>query len=293
METISNFFSILEVLELPQIGFTDILEIIIIAVILYYILLMVQNTRAWFLLRGIAVILVFFGVATVLRLDTILFIAENSISVIVMAIIVVFQPELRKMLEHLGQNKTLFTFFGGNSIPDENQFDQTTIDELVKASYALGRTRTGALIVIERELPLEEYVRTGITVDAVLSSSLLINIFEHNTPLHDGAVIVRGNRVVSATCYLPLSQNTEIPKELGTRHRAAIGVSEVTDSVTLVVSEETGKVSVAEGGALSRNLTPVELQQKLQSLHPPVEEPRGIHLKCWKGRQKNEEEDSE
>ncbi|MDD6213375.1 MAG: diadenylate cyclase CdaA [Clostridiales bacterium] len=288
----SSFFYRISEIELPRITATDILEILIIAFALYHILIWVRNTRTWFLLKGVVVILLFFGFAAVLKLNTILFIAERSLSVIAIAILVVFQPELRKALEQLGKNNAIFNLFSGSQDGNENEFDQKTVEELVHASYALGRARTGALIVIEREIPLGEYVRTGIEVDALLTSSLLINIFEHNTPLHDGAVVVRGNRVEAATCYLPLSKNTNIPKELGTRHRAAIGVSEVSDSITIVVSEETGKVSVASDGVLSHNLEAEQLRELLETLRTP-KEPKGLGLKFWKGRPKNERKDSE
>ncbi len=292
MEYVKTFLSTLETMELPKIGASDIVEIVILAVVVYYLLCWVQNTRTWFVLRGVVVLLVLFALATVLQLNTILFLARNAVSLIFLALIVVFQPELRKALERIGQRNVIFRFLG-NSSEEENRFNQTTIDELVKAAFELGRTRTGALIVIERELPLTEYIQTGIAVDAVVTSPLLINIFEHNTPLHDGAVVIRGNRVASATCYLPLSQNPNISKELGTRHRAAVGVSEVTDSLTIVVSEETGKVSVAEKGEISRNLTSAELQAKLQELHAPAADTKGFSFRFWRGRQKDEKADSE
>ena len=151
----------------------------------------------------------------------------------------------------------------------------------------MGKVKTGALIVIEQEQSLSEYERTGIDVDGIISSQLLINIFEHNTPLHDGAVIVRGNRVVSATCYLPLSDNMELSKDLGTRHRAGVGISEVTDSMTVIVSEETGKISIAYGGKLERGLDAERLKQRLLDIqNKPAEEKK---RKLWKGRSKNEE----
>ena len=151
---------------------------------------------------------------------------------------IIFQPELRKALENLGGKNVLGKLFDFGKV-EENKFSDHTIDELIKACYAMGKVKTGALIVIEDEILLNEYVRTGIDIDAIISSQLLINIFEKNTPLHDGAVIVRGDRVVSATCYLPLSDSMTLSKDLGTRHRAAVGISEVSDSLTIVVSEET------------------------------------------------------
>ena len=156
---------------------------------------------------------------------------------------------------------SIFPLDAGKEV--QERFTDKTINELVKACFDMGEVRTGALIVIEQNIRLSEYERTGINVDAVLTSQLLINIFEHNTPLHDGAVLVRGNRIVAATCYLPLSDNMELSKQLGTRHRAGVGISEVSDSLTIIVSEETGQVSMAQNGQLSRGLTSAELRSAL------------------------------
>ena len=161
-----------------------------------------------------------------------------------------------------------------------------TIQELVRACFEMGKVRTGALIVIEQGVSLQEYERTGISIDSLVSSQLILNIFEKNTPLHDGAVIMSGNRIRSATCYLPLSDNMNLSKALGTRHRAAVGISEVSDSVTIVVSEETGSVSLAKNGRLLRNLNQEQLKEQLQKLQSKPEE--GRKIKLWKGRSKNE-----
>ena len=229
----------------------------------YEVLVRVKTTRAWTLFKGIVVILVFTLLAYIIELNTILWLAENIISMGIVAMVVIFQPELRKALEQLGRKKFFSGMFGNESGDEAARFSDHTIEELVKASYELSKTKTGALIVIEQEVPLGEYESTGIQIDAVISNQLLINIFEHNTPLHDGAVVVRGDRVVAATCYLPLSDNMDISKELGTRHRAAVGVSEVTDSFTIIVSEETGAVSVAIGGKIIRNLDGDKLRAHL------------------------------
>lgn len=161
-----------------------------------------------------------------------------------------------------------------------------TVSELIRACFEMGKARTGALIVIEQSVNLQEYDRTGISIDSLVSSQLLLNIFEKNTPLHDGAVILAGNRIRSATCYLPLSDNMKLSKALGTRHRAAVGISEVSDSMTVIVSEETGSVSVAKNGRLLRNLNQEQLKEQLQSLQAKPEE--GRKIKLWKGRSKNE-----
>ena len=192
---------------------------------------------------------------------------------------------MRHALENLGGKKffgNLFTI--GRS--EEVKFSDKTIDELVKACFAMGKVKTGALIVIEDSIRLDEYIRTGIDVDGLLTSQLLINIFEKNTPLHDGAVIVRGDRVVSATCYLPLSDSLRLSKDLGTRHRAAVGISEVSDSLTIVVSEETGKVSVAMKGDIHHDVDADFLKKQLQFLQNKTYEAKGIEL--LRRRLKNE-----
>lgn len=216
------------------------------------------------LLKGIIVILIFILIAALFQMSTILWLAEKTVNVAVVALAVIFQPELRKALEQLGRKRFVSALFDFDSASDTKRFSDKTINELVKACFEMGKVKTGALIVIEQEIVLAEYERTGIALDSILTSQLLINIFEKNTPLHDGAIIVRGDRIVSATCYLPLSDSLAISKELGTRHRAAIGISEVSDSVTIIVSEETGAVSIAKGGRIFRELTQDGLREHLK-----------------------------
>ena len=254
-------------LGLPDISFSpiDFIEILIIAFLFYHILLWIKSTKAWNLFKGIIVILLFVLVSAIFQMNTILWLAERTLNVGLIALVIIFQPELRKALENLGE-KNFFGKVFNFSKSDECKFSDRTIEELIKACYAMGKVRTGALIVIEDEILLNEYIRTGIDIDAILSSQLLINIFEINSPLHDGAVIVRGDRVVSATCYLPLSDSLSLSKNLGTRHRAAVGVSEVSDSLTIVVSEETGKVSIASRGQIYHGIDADFLREKLQYL---------------------------
>ena len=264
-------------LNLPKITMTDVVEILIITFLFYYMLVWIKNTRAWVLLKGIMVILLFVLVAAVFQMNTIIWIAKNTLSVAITAIVIIFQPEIRKALENLGQKNFLTSFFTFDFSKGEiAKFTDKTINELVKACYEMGKVKTGALIVIEDEIVLSEYERTGIAVDGILTSQLLINIFEHNTPLHDGAVIVRGDRIVAATCYLPLSDNMGLSKDLGTRHRAAVGISEVSDSLTVIVSEETGMISVAVGGKLLRNIDGDLLRRKLNDFQgkPSEEKPK-------------------
>ena len=265
-----NYFSWV---TLPTISLTDVIEIAIITFLVYQFLAWVKNTRAWNLFKGILIILLFILIAAIFQMSTILWIAEKVVSVGLIALVVIFQPELRKALEALGRQNFMISAFSFNN-GDTKRFSDKTITELVKASYEMGKVKTGALIVVENEVLLNEYIRTGIRVDGLVTSQLLLNIFEKNTPLHDGAVIVRGDRIISATCYLPLSDNMELSKELGTRHRAAVGISEASDSMTIVVSEETGKVSIAMNQVLYRNVDPDFLRDKLTFLQSGKAEPK-------------------
>jgi len=290
MSQLANFAgAYLNKLHMPSIRWTDIVEILIISFLVYQIILWIKDTRAWSLLKGVAVIMAFILLAAVFNMTTILWIAENVLSLAVIGMVVVLQPELRRALEQLGRTNIVASFLPMDmSKGVGGRFSDKTVQELIKACYEMGRARTGALIVIEQNQPLDEYERTGIEIDGLLTSQLLINIFEHNTPLHDGAIIVRGDRIVSATCYLPLSDNRQLSKDLGTRHRAGVGISEVTDSLTIIVSEETGHVSVAYEGQLYRNLEAEGLRQKLLLIQDKPDEEKKRRL--WKGRSKNEKE---
>ena len=288
MTTINNFVqNYLSKIYIPRLQWTDVIEIIIIAVVLYNILVWIMNTKAWALLKGIVVVALFAVVAYILNLKTILWIAGKTISVGVIALVIIFQPELRRALEQLGRKKIVAGLlnFGDNKGKDE-RFSDKTASEIVKAAFEMGAVRTGALIVVEQDMVLEEYVKTGILVDGFVTSQLLINIFEHNTPLHDGAVIIRGNRIISATCYLPLSDNVGLSKALGTRHRAGVGISEATDSLTIIVSEETGKVSVAVGGELIHDIDEESLRSKLEYIRRKTIDVKSFRL--WRGRLKHE-----
>jgi diadenylate cyclase len=290
MEVIRNFVrDYLVWLSIPKINITDIIEICILAYLIYHVIKWIKNTRAWTLVKGLVVVMVFWLFAVVFELNVVIWIIKNTINVGIIAIIIVFQPEFRKALEQLGQKnlmRSLITF--DDSKDKSERFSDHTLNEIVRATFELARTKTGALIVLEEEIPLNDFESTGILIDSLVSSELLINIFEHNTPLHDGAVILRGNRIVAATCYLPLSDNMQLSKELGTRHRAGIGISEITDSLTIIVSEETGKVSIAKGGKLIRNVDGDYLRAKLVDLQRKSVEPK--KLKLWRGRIKNERE---
>ena len=277
-------------ISLPKIGIIDIIEILLISVFVYQFMLWIKNTRAYTLMKGILVVVAFIFIAYVFEMNTILWIVQKLGSVMIMAILVIFQPELRKVLEQLGEKKyiaSLIPFDSGKEVKE--RFTDKTIGEIARACFDMGEVKTGALIVIEGDIILSEYERTGIMIDSLVSSQLIINIFEHNTPLHDGAVIVRGNRVVAATCYLPLSDNMELSKQLGTRHRAGVGISEATDSLTIIVSEETGQVSVARGGELSRGLNSKQLREVLVSAQNKKVVDNGKLRNLLKGRVKHEE----
>ena len=250
-----------------QLSYKTVIEILLLAFLIYELLVWVKNTRTWFLLRGIIVLGIFIIAANLLELNVLIYLSQSLISVLFFAILVIFQPELRNALEQLGQRNYLFRFLETSRSKElEGHYNAKVSEELIRGAFEMGHARTGALIVIERDLKLDEYIKTGIRLDAEVTAELLINIFEKNTPLHDGAVIVRGDRILAATCYLPLSASREIGKELGTRHRAAIGISENSDSVTIVVSEETGAVSLAENGQLTKDLDREALKERLKAL---------------------------
>ena len=259
----------------PQIRVVDAVEILIITFLFYQIILWIKNTKAWMLLRGILVVALFILVAAVFKMYTILWIAQNSLPVMATAVVIIFQPELRRALEKLGEKQFVPNMVALDKRGKDNvRFSQKTIDGIVEASFAMGAVKTGALIVVEQAIMLTEYESTGIALDCIVSPQVLINIFEHNTPLH-------------ATCYLPLSDNMGISKELGTRHRAAVGMSEVSDALIVTVSEETGYVSVAMGGQLVRNVTPEYLKKRLESISKKSVE-IGRLKKIWKGWRSHE-----
>lgn len=277
-------------LYIPKIEIIDILEIIILSIILYFCIRWIKNTRAYTLIKGLILLGAFLIIVTLLQMNTILWIMKSVATVALTALVVIFQPELRKGLEQLGQKNVFSTILPFEVEKDvEDRYSDKTVEELVRAVYDMSEVKTGALIVIEKDILLTEYINTGIMLDSLVSSQLLENIFEHNTPLHDGAIVIRGNRIVSATCYLPLSDRTDIGKHLGTRHRAGLGISEVSDSFTIIVSEETGRVSYAYGGKLVTAVGADKLREKLFKLQKNnMEEKKTKKFKIWKGRDKNE-----
>lgn len=289
MNTIMKFFrDYIAWLSIPEFTIIDVLEIAIIAFAFYHIILWIKDTRAWMLLKGMILLGIIFVLASVFEMNVVLWVFQNAMVVGIMALVVIFQPELRNALEQLGRKNILRSLSFDNQKGKKNErYSKDSIQGIIKAVYDMAKVKTGALIVVERNIQCREYEQTGIPLDAEISSQLLVNIFEHNTPLHDGAVLLRDNRIVSATCYLPLSNNWQVSKELGTRHRAGLGISEVSDSLTIIVSEETGHVSLACDGKLYRKVDADTLQIRLEEAANRGTEDK--KLKWWKGRGKNEE----
>lgn len=252
----------LKYLQLLRIS--DFIDIGIVAIIIYYIITLLRDTRAMQLVKGLLVLFAVFFISRWLHFNALNYILGGAMQIGVFAVIVIFQPEFRNILERMGRFKV------GRIIDfavDTTEDDMTgTIESVVKAAVDMSAEKTGALIVLERETRLGEFITTGTLLDANVSSSLLKNIFVPNTPLHDGAVIIRGNKIMTAGCVLPLSANNNLSTELGTRHRAALGLSEATDAVVIVVSEETGKISIARNGSLTRNLTAESLTKALERI---------------------------
>ena len=250
--------------SIPSISIIDIIEMVIIAVAFYYVIIWLKRTSAWTLAKGIIMILAILLLAYIFNFSTIVWILSNTISVGIIAILIIFQPELRRALEQLGGRLLFKKVMSINTVGE--RFSEKTLEEILKAVQEMSRNRTGALISIEQSISLGEYIRTGIELNAEISSQLLVNIFVDKTPLHDGAVIIRGDKIAAATCYFPLSASRVLNKKYGTRHRAALGISEVSDAFTIVVSEETGNISISVSGVLIENVEIGELRNRLTSV---------------------------
>lgn len=264
-------------------SFGSIVEMILFAVLFYYLMLWFKKTQAWRLFKGLLILLLIYAIAVIFDLPNIQFLFENLFGSIIISFFVIFQPEIRKALEQLGNHRGITSLLKGKSKDNVKGLTVETVDALINACESMSKQKVGALIVLEREIDLTETATTGIHLDALITSALIEQIFEKNTPLHDGAVLVRSNRIVAATCYLPLSENYTISKQYGTRHRAALGVSEKSDALVLVVSEESGHISIAEEGRLLENIS----SQKLRSI---LTENIDIAKRQKKGKQKKEKE---
>ncbi len=251
--------------HIRSISWRSIVDIAVVAVVLYKLLMLIKGTRAVQLLKGLAVLLVVSNLADFFNLYTVNWVLEQVWKMLIVALPVVFQPELRRALEQIGRGE----FFTRSSYLAAKYIRGQVIGEVVRCSQVMSKNRIGALIVFERVTGIQEWIETGIKVDGVVSSEFLVNIFVPKAPLHDGAVIITGDRVAAAGCFLPLSENPNLDKDLGTRHRAAIGITEESDALALVVSEETGAISVARDGRLNRNLDEQDLFNLLeQELQP-------------------------
>ncbi len=262
---IAQLFEEIKWMPSLDVSFIDVIQIIILAFVLFYLEKTLYKTRAWILVKGlfiIGIVYVFISLTDMIVLQTIM---QGLFSTILIAIIIMLQPELQRIVELIGAKKLPgIKSFLLKKPQRVTWYDKNTICEIVEACNSMGSVKTGALIVLERGIPLKEYLQSGIAIDSVISKQMLINIFEKNTPLHDGAVIIRKNKIASATCYLPLSMNYGIDKSLGTRHRAALGITESSDCVVIVVSEETGNISFCVDGKIHHNLTPSQLNDLLQ-----------------------------
>lgn len=266
---------------IKTIQLTDIIDIVLVAFIVYNVIRFIRQTRAAQLLKGIGILLVVMYLSDWFQLNVINFILLNTMQVGVTALLIVFQPELRRALEHMGRSKfgSIFSF-------DDKKSEEDAIDEICLAVNAMSRSKTGALMVFERKTKLDDMLTGGTLIQADISSELIENIFVPNTPLHDGAVVVRNGKIYKAACVLPLSANKNLSKEFGTRHRAGLGISEQSDCVVLVVSEETGKISVMIGGDMIRNLSVASLSRVLNKLVREPEQEKTKNLRFWKGRER-------
>lgn len=263
----------------------DYLDILIIAYVIYKGIKLIKETRAVQLIKGIIIILIVLQLSSWLQLHMINYLLQNTVQVGLIALLVVFQPELRRALEKMGRSK-----FGKALSFDEQATEEkinTVVTQICEAARTLSENRVGALMIVERDTKIGDIIRTGVTLNSDVSAELLINIFVPNTPLHDGAVIIRDDKIVAAACFLPLTQNEDLNIELGTRHRAAIGITENSDCAAVICSEETGKISLALEGSLTRNLTADSLSRALLKLLSP--EPNQLNrkkIKLWKGLKK-------
>ena len=277
--------------RIPQIGLNDIIDILIVAFLFYTVMRLIHSTSAARIARSILLLLLITGLTEIFKLYTLNWILSKILEIGVIALVIMFQPELRRMLERFGGRFFTNLISSGTTLSAEQQ----AIEATVAACEVMSKQKVGALLVFERSTPLEEYFKTGTIIDAKVTDQLLRNLFFKNSPLHDGAVIVRGSRVAAAGCVMPLSENTHLPGGIGTRHRAGIGTSEVSDAVVVIVSEETGTISVAISGMLKRHLAPQTLEKLLTNELVSEPEQKGSPWKLWlkthlKTRQDHHEE---
>ncbi len=275
-------------LSLPSVKITDIIDILVVACLIYVLIHWIKETRAWTLFKGILMILVIHFLGEFLHFYTLTWIIEKTLSVGVIAVIIIFQPELRRALEQLGTGGLSSVAGILQQNPSDGKLTRESIDEIYDACIKMSAERTGALIAIERNVPTGDLFKsTGVPIDGVISSQLIVNIFKDKTPLHDGAIVIRNNRIAAASCILPVTES-EIGQELGTRHRAAVGGSEISDAYFIVVSEETGRISLAKRGTIQTGLTPNEFMTALNKLIEPSKTAAININKIWKGMSRHE-----
>ncbi len=267
-QVLSGYAAGLTARFLPYLSYIDlktVIDILAVAFVIYKLLMWIKGTRAIQLLKGLAVLVIASYISERFQLYTMSWLLEKTWTALFVALPVVFQPELRRALERLGRGGFL-----GRSLFNFDEDNQQAVREIIRATEVLSRRKVGALIVFMRETGLQEYIDSGVKMDALVTAELIVNVFEPNTPLHDGAVIVHSGRLLAAGCFLPLTENPYLSKELGTRHRSAIGITEHSDAVSLVVSEETGMISLAEDGRLTRGLSGLDLEKRLEEYIRPV-----------------------
>ena len=289
MDVIKEVISKIPYIGIPHIGVKDIIDVLVVAYLIYILLKWIKDTRTWALFKGVVVVLAVAIIAYVFQLHTLWWVISKSITFGAFTLLVVFQPELRRALEQIGRGNMFAAMFNMTDNNEQDGMSDEAIEGIIRASMHMSKYKTGALMVIEQGTKLGDVERTGISIDAVLTSQLLINIFEKNTPLHDGAVIIKNNRVSAATCFLPLTDSMDVSLELGTRHRAAIGISEVTDAIVIVVSEENGTISYVRNGKIRRNLDADMLKKVLLSTRKKKRNEKKIldaKRVIWKGRVK-------
>ena len=284
MEYVQQFFQ-----QVARMQWSDYLDIIIVAYLLYKVLPLIRSTGAIRVFKAIIAIVVVAALTRTFKLHTLSFILNQFLQIGLIAVVVLFQPELRRMLDHLGSMKLKKFFSAEKTEPEMGPIIQQT----VQACEVMSREKVGALIVFSRENPLDEYYKTGTMLDAQISDQLLRNVFFKNSPLHDGAMVIAGGRAAAAGCVLPLSTNPKLSRDLGTRHHAAVGISEVSDAVVVVVSEETGTISVAVGGMLKRHLASQTLERLLRHELAADEEQKeeGLAVRLRQKLQKKDKED--
>lgn len=271
--------------QLELIKITDIIDILLVTFVIYKALRFIRDTRAVHLLKGVIVLVVTMQVSQFAKLHTVHYLLSNALQLGLIAIIIVFQPELRRALEQLGRT-TMGQWFSFEERTDDIEKEKM-LSKVCESCLSMSKSRIGALIVIEREIKIGDIVGTGITLNADVTAELLTNIFVPKTPLHDGAVIIRNNKIEAASCFLPLSQNPNVSKELGTRHRAGLGISEESDAVVVIVSEETGGISIACGGELNMKLSPEALRSNLAKLFDIKKRDRRLKKAIFVRKEKN------